>query len=98
MAIRDMVLWFYSFYSYYSYYRLSLCASDDHAGTHALRLAEAVESAELVDRDVVLLGNRFQRVALDHLVVDTLAAVVAGIATVDLLAAVAAIAHLADGG
>lgn len=74
-----------------------LCASDDHAGAHALRLAEAVETAELIDRDIVLLGNRLQGVALDHFVVDTLAAVAAGISATDLLAAVSAIAHLAAG-
>ena len=74
-----------------------LCASDDHAGTHALGLAEAVETAELIDRNVVFLGNRLQRVALDHLVVDALAAVVAGIATADLITAVIAIAHFAAG-
>ena len=74
-----------------------LCASDDHAGTHALRLAEAVETAELIDRDIVFLSNRLQGVALDHFVVDTLAAVAAGISATDLLAAVSAIAHLAAG-
>lgn len=74
-----------------------LCASDNHARTDTLCLAEAVEAAELVDRDVVLLGNRFQRVALDDLVVDALAAAAANIAAVDLLAAVAAIAHFAAG-
>lgn len=85
----------------------ALYIADDHAGSHLLCLAEAVEAADGIDAHTHLLGNRRKVFAALHLVVEALrrvhgrphlgsfvVAVVSQLA-VDLVAGIASVVVLA---